>query len=348
MDKCSTELITLFVERACASDCGETARSLGLVSKYFRSIAEPLEFRVLVVSGLDQLKATLARLEKARERRSLKSGPDGKDEVDVQHLFISEYNSEHAAGLRYSISDRVDHSQHTLRIRDHYNEHRMEFWESVTTLVRNVSTTLTTLTALQQSGTFELGRHALGFLSGVHLAQLKVLTLKQRTTGGSSAKCDDADFVPPTAPLLQRLCINALLCAVGIDSPTMHSYLHPLLVDVHSHLGALTHMCIHDPFLCIMGVETIIRVICGSSGNLTEPVLTCIRSRRLPGKLVSATLHQAFSEHDDYTRTVYVPGIKDFGIAGLEVNLLTQEYIEEREWGYKALLAKWKGHALEQ
>ncbi|KAI5122683.1 hypothetical protein M0805_009736 [Coniferiporia weirii] len=131
MDKCSTELIALFVERACASDCGETERSLGLVSKYFRSIAEPLELRVLVVSGLDQLKATLARLEKARESRSLKNGPDGKNEVEIQHrdLFINEYELEHAAAA-------VLVPQNTVRIdivRGHYNGYRrMKFWESVT------------------------------------------------------------------------------------------------------------------------------------------------------------------------------------------------------------------------
>ncbi|KAI5122699.1 hypothetical protein M0805_009752 [Coniferiporia weirii] len=154
MDKCSTELIALFVERACASDCGETARSLGLVSKYFRSIAEPLEFRALVVSGLDQLKATLARLEKARESCSLRNGPDGKNEVDVQHLFISEYKSEHAAAILLYTTDRsqfVTPRDAVAGIRDHYDEYRMEFWESVTTLVRSVNTTLTTLTALQQS-----------------------------------------------------------------------------------------------------------------------------------------------------------------------------------------------------
>ncbi|KAI5120878.1 hypothetical protein M0805_008250 [Coniferiporia weirii] len=66
MDKCSTDLIILIVEHACASDTGKTARSLGLVSKYFRALAKPLEFRALVIAGPEQLKRTTVGIERAR------------------------------------------------------------------------------------------------------------------------------------------------------------------------------------------------------------------------------------------------------------------------------------------
>lgn len=89
MDKCSTELLTLICERACADNFGHTARSLGIVPKYFRAIAEPIELRTLIISGMEQLRGVLAKVERTRA-----SIPD--IQVEVQHLFISELKMEHA------------------------------------------------------------------------------------------------------------------------------------------------------------------------------------------------------------------------------------------------------------
>ncbi|KAI5115058.1 hypothetical protein M0805_008788, partial [Coniferiporia weirii] len=87
MEKCSVEIVTSILECACAGDLGSTARSLSLVSKYFRAIAEPLEFRALVIAGPDQLDATLARIEKARSVGT---------EVKIKHLFICDLETERA------------------------------------------------------------------------------------------------------------------------------------------------------------------------------------------------------------------------------------------------------------
>ncbi|KAI5122698.1 hypothetical protein M0805_009751 [Coniferiporia weirii] len=369
MEKCAPELVALIVEHACTGDLGKTARSLRLVSKDFYSFAEPLEFRALAIIGLDQLKATITRLERVKGSDSLQHGLDGKAEVDVQHLFICEYIPEdvtdnpHDAELfrfNYSSTSSSLISDEMRRI-----EYRCEFWNLVTTLVSSVSATLKTLTMLQHWSA-DLREHSCCVLSGLNLPCLEVLTLRQSSNDSVRYRAyDSVNFILPEAPSLQRLHINALLYDVESDGPP---FLHPLLEGMHSRFGKLSHLIICGP--SIMTVEELVSVLCGWGDEAAESILACAANRRLPGNLVSATVHRYsviestngyFIFRCDMTETQdsmkgtaksFVDAVDALCIDGLEARLINTayppygEHVEDGEWSFKALLAEWKVGAL--
>ena len=87
MNKCSVEIVALIFDFACDDAGGDTARRLGLVCKYFREIAKPLEFRFLSISGFLQLENVSTRLAKAMgQSRKLR----------IEHLLICDYNEKYA------------------------------------------------------------------------------------------------------------------------------------------------------------------------------------------------------------------------------------------------------------
>ncbi|KAI5122707.1 hypothetical protein M0805_009760 [Coniferiporia weirii] len=187
MDKCSTDVAILIVDYACASDFGNTARRLGLVSKYLRTIAEPLEFRTLVIAGPDQLRRVLARLKS----------------IDLK--------MEHVLALEAAPVDRYFWgTDEGFEVRQaYYRNHGHNFWSSSSALVRSASATLITLTALQGVPAELSEENPSKFFSGAHLPRLKALTLKQTTR---ITNPEAGLFVPPTAPSLRRLHLIGVVC----------------------------------------------------------------------------------------------------------------------------------------
>ncbi|KAI5122686.1 hypothetical protein M0805_009739 [Coniferiporia weirii] len=372
MEKCAPELVALIVEYACAGDLGKTARSLKLVSKDFYSFAEPLEFRALAIIGLDQLKATITRLEKVKETGSLQPGLDGKAKIDVRHLFICEYipediveNPQDAELFRFE-----DSSTTISRLADdkRRSEYRHEFWNLVTILFSSVSATLKTLTMLQH-WLCDVTEHSCRVLSGLKLPCLEVLTLRQSSNDTVQHQAFNSDnFILPEAPSLKRLHINGLLYDIDTDEA---EFLHPLLDDMHSRFGKLSHLIICGP--SITSAEDLVSVLCGWDDKASESILACPANRRLPGNLVSATVHRYsviessmsgyFIFRFDMTDTrdsmketakSFVDDVEALCIDGLEARLIDTayppfgEYTEEGEWSFKALLAEWKMGALGQ
>ncbi|KAI5122682.1 hypothetical protein M0805_009735 [Coniferiporia weirii] len=362
MDKCSTELIALIFEHACASDCGKTARTLGLVSKYFRAIATPLEFRTLVIAGPERLGKTLARLKRA-QMANLSEPTFGEVKLDVRHLFVCELNSRHALAMDTPSRDasRGGNFWGTIEGREaaaYYREHAVQFWRSVTGLVRNVNTTLVTLTIFQYSSwpTWNPVRRrsvssskVLDVLSGIYLPRLMSLTVKTVSDLGAYAAEKDS-FIPPVAPCLRRLHIIAPpYHEVQDGRQTLSIYPHPLLLNVHSRFGALTHLV-----LCDAGtfrVEAFLSAICGSADGTAKSSAHVADSHRLPGRLISAVLQQGSlpdfacgSAYQEYTSraTKFADTLRALRIHGLMVQPPAPRYPGQGHRRYEVLLAEWE------
>ncbi|KAI5119619.1 hypothetical protein M0805_007883 [Coniferiporia weirii] len=363
MDKCPTELLAPIVEQACIRDpTGKTARSLGLVSKHLRAFAEPLEFRALVIAGPEQLKAILAKLKKAREARP--SVASDTVTVDVRHLFIHDLKSAHALAVDTPCEDSQDGFWGTFEGQNAISYYRgqadeLDFWECAATLVRSVSTTLVTLTAIQyswdhlsESPTPKSGGGSLRILSELYLPRLESLALKD-----DREIEEDHSFVPPTAPSLQRLHLITPLCKTITNNGETPWFLpHPLLMQVHPRFGALTHLTV-----CIIGKPTfraVMAVLSGSAdGRALEPPSTCVVGHQLPGNLNSAVIQVQIPaprsrDYDVLIRRwmeragMYVSIIRDFCIRGLEVRPPRLRYPGEGNRTYELLLAEWKEWAL--
>ncbi|KAI5120869.1 hypothetical protein M0805_008241 [Coniferiporia weirii] len=364
MDKCSAELIALIIERACASDLGRTARNLGLVSKYFRALAEPLELRTLVIAGPEQLRKTLAKVEKARLTRS----SDGlhRTGVDVRHLFVSELKPEHALVVDTSLgSIDIWETPKGKEVWLYYIEYISEFWESISTLIRDVSTTLGTLTVIQSwdlpASRSHRGNIVLKALSGVQFPQLKSLTLKS-VPRYLTYKEENDSFVPPMLLSLQKLHVIAAPFEVEkvydeenygrISRLCLH--LHPLLKEMHSRSSRLTHLVI-----CGAGafdVGTLAGVLSGSFDGVAESSSTLIVDRRLPGRLASAILQQGSMPNFLFQlgRAQYMADVTKFintvnalCIDGLEAYPPTPKDPGEGNSQYEVLLAEWTKCALQ-
>ncbi|KAI5122692.1 hypothetical protein M0805_009745 [Coniferiporia weirii] len=343
MDKCPAEVVTIIFDYACASDLGNTACRLGLVSKYFRTIAEPLEFRTLMIAGPDQLKRALVKLNSMQEAQHSGAVMGGVG-VNIKHLFICDLKIKHALAVEMVSSRRAAplrpqrsrfwQGSEGREANSYYRDHSEEFWESSSALVRIASTTLITLTALQgaplsKGDTFSV-------ISRVHLPRLKALTLEQIINSSGFGAGTDL-FIPPIAPSLQRI---HLMARVYQDAGTNGSNLsparlHPLLEDVHSRFGGLTHLIIRG--LSIKDVETLIKVVCGTADDAAPSVSACVANCQLPGKLISAVpqldVHPMFphgfgsTAHKQRVRA-FINNVKALHIDGLEVYPLTRLYSE--------------------
>ncbi|KAI5122681.1 hypothetical protein M0805_009734 [Coniferiporia weirii] len=363
MDKCSAELIALIVEHACASDPGKTARSPGLVSKYFRALSEPLELRALVVAGPEQLGKTIAKVERARMAHS-SNDSDGVA-VDVRHLFVSELKPEHTSRMDTSRENTIFWAKPTgQEAWLYYCEHVAGFWESVSSLIRGVSTILVTLAVIQLWSRAPTQHFGLEFkaLSGVHLPQLKSLTLKNAWKVETYIE-ETNSFIPPTLPTLQRLQIIARPFEIRwvydnnagyYQGLMMHLHLHPFLKGMHSRSDRLTQLVI-----CNAGtfdIETLASILSGSTADFAESARTWIEDRRLPGRLVSAELLQGDipisrfeGERVQYMErmSIFTDTVKALCIRGLEARLPTPRDPREGTNQYETLLTEWMRRSLE-
>ncbi|KAI5120874.1 hypothetical protein M0805_008246 [Coniferiporia weirii] len=318
MDSCPAELIALILEHMPLVDLEKTARNLGLVSKYYRKVAKPFEFRALVIIGSEQLKTTLGRIEMEQVERE-----DGAI-IDVRHLFICEMEQDIDIGidtggpdnLSVESMDEVKKYWATIgKCRDYANELR----EYAAILIRNVHTTLVTLSIIQRFRKFSCGFEGPSIISGLYFPRLENLIFEH------NADISDFDFVRPTAPLLRRIHLSAfrmhnLLGALGLRNlPEIRDgtlLLHPLLMNMHTRFKALTHLV-----LCGGGLDSVddlLAVLCGSVNGAKDFKSMLPTNRGLPGRLVHAVL-KPWYQHDREGVLRFCKDARALCIDGLEV-----------------------------
>lgn len=245
----------------------------------------------------------------------------------------------------------------------YYREHAVQFWRSVSGLVRSVNTTLVSLTIFQYSSwpTWNPVRRrslsstkVLDVLSGTYLPRLVSLTVKSVSDLGAYAAEKDS-FIPPVAPYLRRLHIIAPLYHEVQDGRQTNSiYPHPLLLDVHSRFGALTHLVLCDSGTAKVGA--FVGALCGSVGATAKSLARVADSHRLPGRLISAVLQQgslldfdcdsAYREYTDRARK-FADTVNALRIRGLRVQPPTPRYPGQGHRRYEVLLAEWERLAFE-
>ncbi|KAI5120875.1 hypothetical protein M0805_008247 [Coniferiporia weirii] len=286
MDSCPAELIALILEHMPLVDLGKTARSLGLVSKYYRRVAKPFEFRALVIIGGEQLKATLGKIETELVERAV---------IDVRHLFVYEVELDIELDMEdldnlpgMSVNGRW---ATLIKNGDKYRLYANEFRTRTTALTRNVRTTLITLSITQRFRKSFCNFEGPRIISTLSFPRLESLILEH------SSDISGFDFVLPTAPLLRRIHLSAyrihnlpsdssIIGLSDIRDRTLR--FHPLLGNMHSHFKALTHLV-----LCgggIFSIDDLLAVLCGSINGAVEFKSTLPENPKLPGRLVHAVL----------------------------------------------------------
>lgn len=366
MDKLSNELIHLIFEDACCADIqGKIARSLCLVSKRFRAIGESFVFRHVSISGPDQVKRFVARVER------LGLGPRSDDAAipGVQHLFLCDYTKEHALyNDTFVPCDNEDLPSFSVpilstmegeRIRNHYEDARDEFWFLVGHVLKVASPTLRTLTLLSYHEASR--KHArqnqkaindiptLANLSGtnINFPLLQRLTLRLML-GCSTEEWMEANLSPIDAPLLQDM-------QLIIRSPFLRSrtetILYPLLRGMHSRHPFLKQLI----FLCNLeshSFEEIMGVICGDVDSSTGSLASeCIKNRVLPEKLTSVVIKTGDvpmflcgGGYSMYMEEVSecIENVANRGIAGLYVAQPIDNSQDEGKREYECLLREWE------
>lgn len=245
MGNCADKVLQRIVELACLDDAGVTARRLGLVSKRFRSAAEPIELRYIAVSGLTQLRGVFTRL-------NMWKLPRGDElQVDVRHLFISELEETHAyareeSGGKFWLSDDGK------KLLQSYLDDSHEFWILVDSLVKATSSKLRTLTMFTFDGWTEelyldvdlLTSKLLGALSSSSFPNLTSLTIvhnAQYDQGPYENATFDTEFQHPFLPSLRRLRVISPFC-IGVSFKEMRTIFHPLLAEFRNHIPELTEL----------------------------------------------------------------------------------------------------------
>ncbi|KAL5518417.1 hypothetical protein ACEPAH_99 [Sanghuangporus vaninii] len=360
MNNCPTEVVTLIVECACSSDIGQTARNVGLVSKFFRAIAEPIELRTVAVAGLKQLQSAIERM------RSLKV-PHSSEVVDVRHLFICELRSKHAIAadveFRSIIDDYLPRSsfwrtRQGVRAEASYRKNSNEFWKLAGDLVRRTSSNLQTLFLLAsdnwlaQRGSIlrPVNPKALGVLSGVIFPSLVSLTVNHDASAEIAYFAENGSlFQIPITPSLRRLHIKSPIFLSrmydrGQDTP---QEAHPLLDNVKCEESKITHLIVCEDRMWT--AERAMKTIFGVDWRAQ------LRDGTLPGELRSVILEQGimpnfgcgtgFRNYRLWTQQ-FVDTIAELNVDGLEARLPTPIYPEAGKREYELLLSEWKGITL--
>ncbi|KAL5518419.1 hypothetical protein ACEPAH_101 [Sanghuangporus vaninii] len=365
MDILPIELIALIVEYACFDDLGKTARQLGLVSKAFRVIAEPMELRAIAVSGLEHLQCVISKVERLRhvsrdrykrKRMSAKYG--------TKHLFICELTKEHALAVDTesersivrnlsSVSPTLD----THKLEQDYRSQTFEFWLLADKLIRSFSGTLETLSlvawenwlmstswASEREGDPE-SPQVLVTLCGASFPNLVSLTVVHNAASGTNCfGRGNYHFIHPFMPLLRSLHIVTPTSLGAYPSMPSSRVGHPLLKEMHRNKPSLTHLILcHDWF---PAEELVMMALFGPDWPAVQ------NSGRLPGNLQSIILRYGFMPRPrDFT--VYHQLAKNFvnivrghGIDGLEAELPEPRFPERGRRRYELLMSEWEDGAL--
>ncbi|KAL5495844.1 hypothetical protein ACEPAI_1308 [Sanghuangporus weigelae] len=346
LENCPIELLELIVELACSDDdSGETAGQIGLVSKLFRTIAEPIELRYIAVSGLKQLKVVIARI----DRTNAASTPDGlqRRRIEVRRLFLSEIAKHHALPAE---SDYVacgfywPYVPGGTQLFHSYANDSAEFWREATAFIRRFSTSLESLSLLGSEGWIyavpsggQSHPKVLGALSGISFPNLTYLAVVHAHTLDFEAfDKEGTEFESPSTPSLRHLHIaNPFYW----EEPRRREIIHPLLLDMRRDRPELTNLIISDPNL---EASELMRLLFG------EEWQTPSNRQALPGKLQSVIMQRSFMPRSPDGTSTYnwsemVFGCLDrFGIDGMKECPESPAPTEQGKWRYEMLLAEWK------
>ncbi|KAL5534980.1 hypothetical protein ACEPAF_3071 [Sanghuangporus sanghuang] len=337
MNNCPTEVVTLIVEVACSSDIGQTARSVGLVSKFFRAIAEPIELRTVAQSG----------------RRAA--------------FIICKLKSKHAIAADVEFRNIIDdylprssfwRTRQGVQGEASYRENSDEFWKLASDLVRRASSNLETLFLLasenwlaQRGSIFRpVNPKVLGVLSGVIFPSLVSLTVNHDASVEIAYFAEKGPlFQIPIAPSLRRLHIKSpiFLSRIydrGQDTP---QEAHPLLDNVKCEESKITHLMACEDRMWT--AERAMKTIFGVDWRAQ------LENGTLPGELRSVILEQGimpkfgcgtgFRNYRLWTQQ-FVDTIAGLNVDGLEARLPTPVYPEVGKREYELLLSEWKGVTL--
>ncbi|KAL5534795.1 hypothetical protein ACEPAG_1259 [Sanghuangporus baumii] len=360
MDTCPTEVVTLIVECACSSDFGQTARSIGLVSKFFQAIAKPIELRTIAVAGLKQLQSAIERI------RSLKVS-HSSEVVDVRHLFICELRGKHAIAADVEFRNIIDdylprssfwRTRQGVRAEASYRENSDEFWKLAGDLVKDASPNLETLFLLasenwlaQRGSTFRsVNPKALGVLSGVTFPSLVSLTVNHDASVEIASFVENGSlFQIPVTPSLRRLHIKSPIFLSRMydrDQDTPEEA-HPLLDNVRSQESKIIHLVVCEDRMWT--AERAMKTIFGVDWR------DQLQTGTLPGELQSVILEQGimpkfgcgtgFRNYKLWTQQ-FVDTIAGLNVDGLEAHFPTPIYPEAGKREYELLLSEWKGEIL--
>ncbi|KAL5534811.1 hypothetical protein ACEPAG_1275 [Sanghuangporus baumii] len=326
MNKCPLEVVEFIVELACPDDAGKTARSIGLVSKHLRSIAEPIELRYIAVSGFKQLNGVIARSEKARE----KEVRPGTRTIEVHHLFLTQL--EEGCSLLRNMR-WVCKSVGARKITDwkYCGATADEFWTLATNLIRDSRTTLRSLSldtsnvyANRDLRFYEGTKLSEIFSSGLPFSKLVSLTAEQLPTLSHSN--ERIQFEAPIALLLRRLHVHS---RVSVRKRILSSavFIHPLLVDVHHKYPELAFLFVSSQQLSYPGI---VHSLFGKS------------RRTLPGQLRSVVLQPggrviAASVQRRKNAEAFVESVHYCNIEGVKAHFPDQSQSQ-----YELLMAEWK------
>ena len=367
METCPTDVLTLICEEACHDDFGRTARSLGLVSKIFHTIAEPIELRTVRVFGINQLRNVIARLERT------KYGYESYG-TWVQHLLISEITAEHALDVdtNYGNDMRGDDLRESFWRTDtaakaaaSYQRHSDEFWRMASSLVRRSSSSLKTLYLLafdnwicwdpyrsRPSEPEVPSPKVLGALSGTTFPNLVSLMVNHQAFSDLNwFHRNEKPFVVPKSPTLRRLYIRSPLVEASFH-PSGHeasfSHVHPLLELLRLDTNNITHLTVWPDWM--RSPDEAIRQIFGDDADVL------LRNKTLPKALRSVVLHQGISDiHycgtgalQAYERNrAFVQSVEELGIHGLEACLPIPTYPKKGEREFELIMSRWESDVLD-
>ncbi|KAL5534973.1 hypothetical protein ACEPAF_3064 [Sanghuangporus sanghuang] len=332
------------------NDSRETAGQIGLVSKLFRTIAEPIELRYIVVSGLKQLKAVVARI----DRTNTTSVPDGlqRRRIEVRRLFLSEIAEHHAFTAE---SDYVAYDFYWpyvpggTELFHSYADDSAEFWREATALIRRFSTSLESLSLLGSEGWINAvpsggppHPKVLGALSGISFPNLTYLAVVHAHTLDFEAfDKEGTEFKSPCTPSLRYLRIAN---PFYLEERRHREIIHPLLLEMRRDRPELTNLIISDPNL---EVSELMRLLFGEDWEARSSRQT------LPGKLQSVVMQRSFMPRSpdrifaDSRPEMYLVFLDQFGVDGLKEYAVSPAPTEQGKWRYEMLLAEWKDKGCE-
>ena len=301
MDNYPYELLSNIFEIV-LTDVLDAAFQLSLVSRRFYSIAGPLRYRRLRISGLKRLEEALALVEKALQHT-------GARDIGIYHLFLCNYAKEHALMMDTRMSNATREDKMELAI-DYYSQHPA-FWDKASHLLRLGSLSLRTLYVLDYSEypdpnlyyakkltPYEDSRLLFALSSCRTYPKLRSLVVKHDLRRGVEIFKENSSWVRPEMPALSYLQVKAR-CFVGRAGEV--KTLYPLLDGIHTRLPNLTRLAFlvnnehsFPELMCILcGVSCPLdaQKIMGLGGPSGERVKECIRKRILPGNLERVEAH---------------------------------------------------------
>ena len=376
MNKCSVEIVALIFDFACDDVGGDTARRLGLVCKYFREIAEPLEFRFLSISGFLQLENVSTRLAKAMgQSRKLR----------IEHLLICDYNEKYAlwsdSQAKFDFGFPILSKAQTFEGRlfaSRYRDQNHDFWSLAHRLLFLASSTVKTLYLISfnvdsykkcNPAEFVYEDGVLTALRGQDFPSLMSLTIKHAPViDPTLSALSDKRWKYPVARKLHRLrLITHCRLQVRQVPGSNRSYVdyHPLLIGIHKWHPQLRHLEITSSEFT--DVESLFQALCKLEGHNgiwydtvggaveaaeRDLVRNCLERRVIPGNLDSVRVcigrNLAKSGLEAAERSIYQSRITGFqndaeqrNIKGLTVVPPTPAFPEAGKREYEVLVAEW-------